>query len=209
MERERLQIKYNKQILVEGRDAYYFFIQALEAYKIDNVQVVDFGGIKDLTAFIGTWKKLEHFHTIRSLLIVRDAEQSAVNAMRSIGGALREHHFPCPEDSYRFCSGDMPSGQKIRVGIILLPHMGASHGTLEDLCIETVVDDEYMDAVNGFLDTARQIEKLSHEHKSRVHAYLSVKNKYVGMKIGEAAKAGAWDWDSKAMKDICRMMEAL
>ena len=87
--------------------------------------------------------------------------------------------------------------------------MGASHGTLEDLCIETVVDDEYMDAVNGFLDTARQIEKLSHEHKSRVHAYLSVKNKYVGMKIGEAAKAGAWDWDSKAMKDICRMMEAL
>lgn len=34
MERERLQIKYNKQILVEGRDAYYFLSRHLKHIRL-------------------------------------------------------------------------------------------------------------------------------------------------------------------------------
>ena len=49
-------------------------------------------------------------------------------------------------------------------------------------------------------------------HKSKLHAYLAIKNKYVDMKIGEAAKAGAWDWNSIYMskyKDLMKYLNML
>lgn len=209
MGHEKLQIKCKKQIFVEGADAKYFFIWALEEYKIEDVQVVDFGGIRDLTNFLRTWKKLENFHMIESMLIVRDAEQSADDAMKSICGGLSCNHLPAPQQAYSFSDGKTETGQKIRIGIALLPNRLASTGTLEDLCLNMVEDAQYLDVVNDFLARAANLEKLAHEHKSRVHAYLSVKNKYVGMKIGEAAKAGAWNWGCEDMKEIRSMIEAL
>jgi len=41
-----------KLLLVEGADAMYFFIQALQVFSVNDVQVLDFGGITELTAYL-------------------------------------------------------------------------------------------------------------------------------------------------------------
>jgi|GEM_PF-2484457 len=48
----RTEIKKSKLLLAEGADALHFFIAACEAFGVDDVQVMDFGGIKDLTTYL-------------------------------------------------------------------------------------------------------------------------------------------------------------
>ena len=84
------------------------------------------------------------------------------------------------------------------------------NGTLEDLCIKLVDGVKELDLATAYVEKANvDIEHLSHMHKSKLHAYLAIKNKYVGMKIGEAAKAGAWNWDSVYMEKYKDLMKYL
>ena len=38
-----------------------------------------------------------------------------------------------------------------------------------------------------------------HEFKTKLHTYFSVTDEYVSLKIGEAAKAGAFNWNSNKL----------
>lgn len=64
--------------------------------------------------------------------------------------------------------------------------------------------DIFIGALNSKKDT-----ELRYTHKSKLHAFLAGKNKYVGMKIGEAAKAGAWNWNSIHMQPYKELLERL
>ncbi|MDD2366900.1 MAG: hypothetical protein PHN84_12110 [Desulfuromonadaceae bacterium] len=44
----RKEIIKAKLLVVEGADALHFFISALDAYNVDDVQVIDFGGVTNL-----------------------------------------------------------------------------------------------------------------------------------------------------------------
>lgn len=41
--------------------------------------------------------------------------------------------------------------------------------------------------------------KLKHYHKNILHSYLQAKDKLVTLKLGEAAKAGAFDFNSEEL----------
>ena len=42
----------------------------------------------------------------------------------------------------------------------------------------------------------------AHEHKSRLHTMFSVNEDYIGLKIGESAQAGAFDWTNPLLNDL-------
>lgn len=46
----------------------------------------------------------------------------------------------------------------------------------------------------------------THEHKSRLHTYFSVNEKYISLKIGEAAKVGAFAWDHEKLDGLKNIM---
>jgi len=56
--KKRTEIEKEKIILVEGADAYFFFIWACQAFGADGIQVIDFGGINDLGKYLETFKGL-------------------------------------------------------------------------------------------------------------------------------------------------------
>ena len=86
---ERIELRKGCNLLVtEGTDALKFFIQALQVYKFENIQVVNYGGIKDLTAYLKLLKNLAGFEEITKILIIRDAETDADAAERSICSSL-------------------------------------------------------------------------------------------------------------------------
>lgn len=46
----------------------------------------------------------------------------------------------------------------------------------------------------------------THEHKSRLHTYFSVNEDYLSFKIGEAAQAGAFAWDSPELEGLKQLV---
>lgn len=194
-------------LMVEGLDAYYFCMHACGAYGLEFVQVIDFGGITELDAGISILKKLPHYEEIPALGILRDAEKDARGAIRSVKSALKRNGLPVPERPYEIAEGNFS------VGFGLFPGTRENDlyeaGTLEDLCMASVENDKNWKCVDNYLECLQKREALIHLHKARLHAYLAGKNNMVGMKLGEAAKAGAWNWESIVMRDFRTFLEKL
>ena len=193
------------QLLVEGLDAKIFCIWACEAYNFEHIQVQDFGGIKDLDNFLNVITVLPNYDKVPAILIVRDAETNSESAIQSIKTSLEKNNFCVPAEPYSYCSG------KPSIEFAILPgdidsYGKYSSGALEDLCMLTVEAEPILKHVDNFLETIQRVVKLTHLHKSRLHSYLAINNKFVGMKIGEAAKAGAWKWEHSALKKLKQAM---
>jgi sugar phosphate isomerase/epimerase len=80
--RKQITIEKAKLFLVEGKDAYYFFIWACRAFNINDIQVVDFGGIDDFSSFLETLKGISGYEGVSTILIARDAENNAEGALK-------------------------------------------------------------------------------------------------------------------------------
>lgn len=61
-----------------------------------------------------------------------------------------------------------------------------------------------LETVDRFLDQLKteRGRDFTHRFKTRLHTCLAVSDKYVGMKIGEAAKAGAFDWSDERLTPL-------
>jgi len=192
------EIKERKIILAEGADAYYFSIWAYQAFGVVGIQVLDFGGIDNLLPYLSTLKELSGFKQVESMVIARDAEQNADAAVKRIKTSLKKTGLPVPDKAFEF------SNTSPRVAYIIFPGFlkkgSLADGSLEDLCLEIVKDVSIMNCVDQFIDClASQSKKPKYPHKTKLHAYLAGKDDFVGLKVGEAAKAGAWDWNHRKM----------
>lgn len=193
------------QLLAEGKDAMLFCIYACTAYGFENIQVQDFGGINDLDYFLDMIKVLPNYEKVPAILIVRDAETNPEGAIQSIQNSLMKNDFNVPSEPYLYIPG------KPSIEFAILPgNVNSdgkySSGALEDLCMLTVKEEPLLKKVDEFLETIQREVKLTHLHKSRLHTYLAVNDKFVGMKLGEAARAGAWDWKHP---DFSKLKQAL
>lgn len=193
----KIKILKEKLILAEGADALYFLIWALEAYNIDNIQVLDFGGIAQLSNYLASIRMLDGFDDVTTLVIARDAETNHQTAISSIQRSLTSNGFIAPEQPFVFTESAPKTAMMIFPGYDCDGHL--QDGCLENLCLNTINDPVLEVAQNFISRINEEIEPLTHQHKSLVHSYLSVKNKFVGNKLGEAAKIGAWDWESEFM----------
>jgi len=202
---KKTQIEKSKILLVEGKDAERFSFYACETYKPESIQVLNFGGINDLTKFLSGLKLLPNYEKVETIVILRDAEKDAKSAIDSIKSSLRKEGFSIPKKPCEFTSSAP------RIAYMVLPGFGKDAegkdflpaGTLEDLCIEIVNNDPIMVCVDQYLQCVEsKNRKLTHPHKSKLHAYLAGRSEYVGLKIGEAAKAGAWDWEHEKLKSF-------
>ena len=194
----RIEIKQPKLLLVEGVDAYYFFIWACEAFGVNDVQVMNFGGITDLADYLKTLPMVPGYEQVKTIAIARDAENDPVAAVSNVKRALQQINLPVPSIPFEF-AGTLP-----RVAFMVFPgtttdvdgHNILSPGTLEDLCLEIVKDCSTFECVDLFIQCLQSKgQEIKRLHKTKLHTYLAGNNDFVGLKIGEASKAGAWDWN--------------
>lgn len=204
-------------ILCEGRDAQEFLIQFLESDALsflpgfsNDIQVMDFGGNSELPRYLTILKNMDGFEAIRSLLVVRDAETNAEAACQEIQAALQRNALPVPE-APRCWRGDAP-----QVGFALFPQCDGTlrNGTLEDLCLSILSDPLACDTLASIDKFLAHIEAsrgtpLNRRFKAKLHTYFSVHNDYVSLKIGEAAKAGAFDWKHAALAPLKNFIQEI
>ncbi len=207
----KLSIKQPNIILCEGADEYYFFLALLAAWieedeRFDTIQVINFGGNEDLSNFLDVFPSLPKYDDIQSILIIRDAEGDCDAAVQSIQGTL----------SRNAAYGISPALHKVaydtrgkRIAFSLFPSCSETpqKGTLEDLALALLTGDEVektllqVEDFLSFLERSRN-KKFVRIHKNKLHTYLSVNDKFVSFKIGEAANAGAFDFSNPKLQPL-------
>ena len=85
-------------------------------------------------------------------------------------------------------------------------------GMLEDLCLETVKDNEEMECIDRFIECTQQLKNLPHKKdhsKAMVQAFLAVKPD-VPNSVGRGAQKKHWNFDSPglaALKDFLSQLK--
>lgn len=211
--RQILYKEYPYVILCEGQDEKNFLIWYLEYLKKneqtfqDKHNIIDFGGNEDLERTLKTISLTDFYDDMKSFLIIRDAERDVEVAIKFLKAQIKRNwNINLEADG-----APKKNSDGVKVGFFLLPGMNESgnfrNGTLEDLCLELVQipSRENISAKDIYSLTLEFLTEIKNRrnidfsriHKNRIHALLSGTDKFVGMKIGEAAKSGAFDLSSE------------
>lgn len=199
-----------KLLLVEGRDDLRFFNAMRRYLGMNNVEIDSYNGKPNLGNELADWVRNPEFQRFSGLGIVRDADSSFNSAFDSVISSLRRAGLPIPVAPLAAAERD-----GLRVSVLILPPDGGS-GELEDVCLSSVAGSPDMQCVERYFDCLGNTDPLIAPNliaKARLHAYLAagpvrtVRNagnarRRPGLRLGEAADAGVWDWDSPAFRPI-------
>ena len=196
-------------ILCEGMDAYFFLMWFLDFLKKESpifadFKVYDFGGISELKRYLPNIAKTGRFReVVKSICVVRDAERDASGAVQSIKNALRDSGFAVPDKPYLRQSDSSVSYSSIATGFVLFPKCddNPQNGTLEDLCLNILAKEDAVSVLDNAADVLEKY-KFRKPHKNRLHTYFSLTDEFVSMKIGEAARIGAFSFHGHAIDSL-------
>jgi hypothetical protein len=200
-------------ILCEGRDEELFlrcYVSHLVEGKVvsDTFNIINLGGNEELQKKLRVLHSVEHYDRMRGFLIIRDAESDAGGAAQSLQHHMNEAFGIDIQLDGQFVQN--PDG--IRFGFVLLPGKNTEgdfcDGTLEDLCCQILKEnpnefsgESLLTLSNAYLETVEHERGISLRttHKNKLHAYFSGTDRFVGLKIGEAARAQCFDFSSPAL----------
>ena len=201
-------------LLVEGIDDARFFTALLRQLDRTEVQVARVRGKDRIRRFlIDTLVKDQGIRQLQRLGIVRDADTSALFTFQSLYGALRDAGLPAPKGPW-----EIVAKQGLRVSLAILPDENST-GNLESLCLRSVESEPELSCVDKYVNCLTNVGvPMEEHHKSKVKlfAYLSGrprkltseesdelnKRRKSGLRLGEAADAGVWDWNSPAFAQL-------
>lgn len=204
-------------ILCEGIDDQNFLIEYLNSNELSSdqrfsqdIQVFRVDGIYNLPTYLENFRKYDGFSSVRRLMVIRDADENVQNSAGMVQAALRKSGFNVPER----CNQWTDNSDSVSTGYTLMPSCSSESvpGAIEDLCWSILIDDndqmreDIKQFVTGIRNRYHTIH--AHENKSRLHTYFSVNENLISMKIGEAAKAGAFNWQSERLNALHEFITA-
>jgi len=120
----KIEIEKSKLLLAEGADAFYFFIWACGTFGVDDVQVMNFGGITDLTAYLKALPLFSGYEQVNTIVVARDAENNPIAAVNNVKKSLQQAKLPVPGKPFEF-TGNVP-----RVAFMIFPGFENSLGKI-------------------------------------------------------------------------------
>ena len=203
----RLEILSDRLLLVEGKDEVNLFSALMIKQRIGaeaGVQIIDAGGVDKFP------RNLSAIHTvaqarppIRSIGVIRDADDDAAGAFGSVCTHLRNTGYAPPAAHGEF-SGAVPS-----IGVFIVPD-GAEPGAMETLCRRSVEGTDGAKCVDAYLECLERdgAMKSNHPDKSFAHAWLAAARNPVA-RVGEGALNGVWNFESLAFAPLSRFLRDL
>ena len=199
-------ITAKRLLLAEGRDAELFLVWAGRHFRPEkDFQVMDFGGIKELTNFLKLLANEESYDNVETIVIARDAETDAGAATDSVQHSLEQAKMPVPEKPFEYVKN-----ATVKAAFVIFPGPKHKKGRLEDLCLLTIENDPLLKCVDDYLECAKtKGEQLTRMHKSRLHCFLAGKKDYAGLPIGIASREKAWDFDHSALEPFKKIIQEM
>ena len=185
-----------KQLLVEGRDEEGVFEALLSHLEIDDIEVRNYQGKNNFRTFLNVFLNTPGYSQVRSIGIVRDADNSAEAAFQSVRDSLNSLNLPMPD------SVQTPAVGSIRVAVFIMPGVGQC-GALETLCLSALEDDPAMGCVSDFMQCIQQsvVKVPKTLAKAKIHAFLASRED-PELRLGEAALRGYLPWDDAAFAKV-------
>lgn len=169
-----------------------------------DIQTQDFGGVSELEITL-RGLVLESFYKqggVKSIGIVRDAENDPKEALTSIQEALNRVGLPAPENVM------VSAGADLRVTIFILPD-AMTPGMLETLCLRAVQGDPVMPCIHKYVECVSKLGILDNMNdKALAQAFLASRQE-AGLQVGIAAHRGCWNFDSYVFDDVKKFLELL
>ena len=177
-------VSSGRQLLVEGREEVQFFQAFLRHLGIGDIQIRDYEGKDNLRRYLLSFTGLNDFVHVRSVAIVRDADDNAPSALQSVQDSLRNAELSVPRGF------TTPSDGPPRISVFIMPD-NHSAGALEQLCLSALADDSAMSCVDEFLRCVndRVVDPPKDHQKARIHAFLASRQD-PELRLGEAAQRG-------------------
>lgn len=208
------------QLLVEGNDVRNFFEAFIKHHSkklsLEEIQIQNFGGVTELSDFLEGFVGITGFHKVRSIGIVRDAEDSAKGAFQSVQDALRNANAKLLEDD-KLPVPDCPEKREVKdklaVEVLILPGGDHTKGMLETLLCQTFAGTKIDGCIDKFFQCVEPLlEEPIKEHrkdKARAFAYLATRpNPHHS--VGVAAKKKDWgDLDSPVFGRVRSFLERI
>lgn len=190
-------------LAVEGDDEVNFFEKLLEYIGISkNVDIRKSGGKDNLKNLMQAFTITRGFRAIEVIAVIRDADENANDAFKSVTGILKKIGLKSPKKPGEFSSG------KPSVGVFIIPD-NSSGGMLEDLCLDCVRDHEAMKCVDEFIAcTQRLKEGPQNIPKAKAQAFLAAKPRIVNS-VGLGAQKGYWNFDSQRLRPLINFLKRL
>ena len=208
-------------VLVEGIDDARFFTALLRQLDRTDVQVARIRGKEKIRRFLkDTLAKDQGIRQLRKLGIVRDADSCASSTFQSLHGALRDAGLPAPSRTW-----GIAVREQLSVSLAILPDESFT-GNLEALCLRSVECEPEFPCVDQYVNCLTNAGVPIQEHhraKVKLLTYLAgrprkltneetddlEKRRKSGLRLGEAAEAGVWDWNSPAFAQITDFLSKL
>lgn len=204
--RSRLEIRSDWLLLVEGKDEENLF-DALIGDRIGaeaEIQVIDAGGVRKFPRSLSAIRTAAQARpTLRSIGVVRDADDDAAAAFTSVCSHLRNAGYAPPPAHGEF-SGAVPS-----IGVFIAPD-GSEPGAMETLCRRSIEGTDAAKCVDAYLECLERHGAIHSNNldKSFAHAWLAAARNPVA-RVGEGARAGVWSFGSPAFAGLSRFLRDL
>lgn len=193
-------------LLVEGHDDFWVSRRLAEHIGID-VQNKVFIKICEGKSKIAPELKLlttrDGFANVKAVGIIRDADDDLFSEFQSGCSALRNAGLKVPRSRNAFAAGPP------RTGVFVFPN-NQEPGRLDDLCLRAVRIGQLRTLAVDYVDNAIALKPNSNfqKHKMVLHAYLAgLEN--CGLRVGEAATAGLFDWNADAFAPFTKFLKNL
>ena len=202
----RVRISTDRLLLVEGKDEMNLFDALMKCCfdKDPGVQVIVAGGRDRFPRNMQAIRAAAMSRaTLRSIAVVRDADDDAHGAFQSVCDHLRYAGYVPPSNHAGFSDGT-PS-----IGVFIVPD-GSGRGALETLCRRSVEGTNAALCVDEYLRCLERHDAMGSRNadKSFAHAYLAAMEDPVA-RVGEGARQGVWSLESPAFAALARFLRNL
>ena len=205
-------IREEAQLLVEGNDERNFFEAFTAHLALGNVQVQVLDGKDRLRESLETlaWAVTD-FRRVRTIGIVRDADDSADRAFQSVRTSLRNANDAIRSSGVKFPVPNRPEqlvGKRPALSVLILPGNGQK-GMLETLLCRTFAGSGVDHCIDEFFRCAEKSGTATRRpDKARARAYLAT-TPDPHFSVGVAAKRGRWDLDHDAFAGVRSFLTSL
>lgn len=202
-----LEIEKEKVLLVEGKDEEAFFSKLMEGLNLAaKIQVISIGGVDQMKSNLEVFRLAPGFEGIRSLGIVRDADNSLSSAVQSVRTLLENNDLPSPTSHNTFTQRE----GGIKVGIFVMPGTNIEGEMLEDLCLKTVENESHIPLIDQYFEKFNEnnIDLPSNLAKAKVQVFLASQRRIV-TSLGLGAQRNYWNLDHTCLDDIKNFLQSL
>ncbi len=189
-------------LVVEGKEDEIFFRALVKHLDLTQmVQVLEIGGRSNLTRQLNLLKSSREFlDNVKSVGIVRDADEDARTAFQSVCSGLRNVGLPVPKKPLKVALGNPATA------VMIVPPT-TQRGMLEDVCLQSMSDDPLMACVDSFIACAKISPESTNVAKARVQVLLAAKEPE--LRVGEAAQKAIWNWEHPAFAPLSDFLKQL